>query len=264
MSETARIGIIGGSGWLGGAIARSLVRSGFCREQDLLLSYRSQRPEFLVNARWTSDNAALTKEADIVVVSVRPNDFAALDLKVGDKLLISVMAGVALAELVQRSGSERVVRSLPNAAAEVSRSYTPWIASAAVGVEERTFLSAFFTAFGVHDELTDEGQIEYFAALTGTGPAYPALFMDTMRRDAIENGIDPVVAERAVTTLLFGSLQLMEAHGRSPAAVVEEYIAYNGMTAAALVAMREAPLAAVLRRGFEAALQRANTLQSSA
>ena len=35
------------------------------------------------------------------------------------------MAGIPLADLAARTGTDRVVRALPNAAAEVGQSYTP-------------------------------------------------------------------------------------------------------------------------------------------
>ena len=42
------------------------------------------------------------------------------------------MAGIPLADIAARTGTARVVRALPNAAADVGKSYTPWTASAAV------------------------------------------------------------------------------------------------------------------------------------
>lgn len=263
MSKPRRIGVIGAGGWLGGAIVRALISAGVARPQDLALSYRSSKPDVWPEADWTQDNRALAELSEIVVVSVRPADFKSIGATAPDKLVISVMAGVSIEEISSRMKSDRVIRSLPNAAAEVRASYTPWIASADCTDADRAFASSLFSACGEEDEVKVEAQLDYFAGLTGTGPAYPALFAETLMKDAIGQGIDPEVARRAVTTLMIGSAKLMERTDRNPAEIVQEFVDYKGMTAAAIVAMREAPLSAVVRRGVEAALERAKTIQNT-
>ncbi len=92
MKSLGRIGIIGGSGWLGSAIAQSLVASGKVAPADLICSYRSAKPG-AAPWRLTKDNAELAAFADVIILSVRPQDWAAVDIAVPDKLVVSVMAG---------------------------------------------------------------------------------------------------------------------------------------------------------------------------
>lgn len=263
MTERARIGVIGARGWLGGAIVAAILDAGFRRPEDLTLSYRNRQPEGPAGAHWTTDNQSLVDRSDAILVSVRPEDFSALGVSAEGKLVISVMAGVPLDQLAQALGTERVVRSMPNAAASVRASYTPWYASEACTDDDRALVSGLFAACGVADAVASEGQLDYFAALTGTGPAYHALLADTLRRDAIARGIAPDMAERATATLLLGSAKLIEHDGRPVCDVVAEFIDYAGMTAAALQSMRDAPLSAVVSRGIDAALERARSLQNS-
>ena len=261
MSKIRSIGVIGAGGWLGGAIVRCLVSAGVTVPQDLTLSYRSQKPDVWPDATWTKDNRVLIERSDAVLVSVRPADFKSIDATAEGKLVVSVMAGVSLDELAGRMKTDRVIRSLPNAAAEVESSYTPWIASGGCDDNDRAFASTVFSACGVQDEIADENQLDYFAALTGTGPAYPALLAETLMKDAIANGVHPDVAQRAVTALMIGSAKLMERDQRSPSDIVKDFVDYAGMTAAAIVAMRDAPLSAVVHQGIQAALDRARSLQ---
>ena len=86
------------------------------------------------------------------------------------------MAGIPLADLARRTGSDRVVRALPNAAAEVGFSYTPWTAGPAVTDADRTVVRRIFGACGSADEVLNEASIDYLTGLCGTGPAYPALW----------------------------------------------------------------------------------------
>jgi pyrroline-5-carboxylate reductase len=129
MGEATRIGIIGGNGWIGGALARGVVAAGLLQPAELTLSCRSDPPGWLPGAHWTRDNQALADRSDVVILSVRPQDWPAIEARAPDKLAISVMAGVTLADIGARLGTPRVVRALPNAAADVGASYTPWTAT---------------------------------------------------------------------------------------------------------------------------------------
>lgn len=264
MSELPKIGIIGGAGWLGGALAKGLVAAHATTPDRLRLSYRRSAPAFLQDAHWTRDNQDLADGADVVIVSVRPSDWPAVEVRIKGKLVISVMAGVAVDDLMRRLGADRVVRSLPNAAAEVNRSYTPWFASAAVTASDRQVVTSLFEAIGACDEVHTEAEIDYLTGLTGTGPAYPALLADAMIRDAVLRGVEPELAQRAVSMLLIGAGRLLEKFPRSPADIVREFVEYDGVTAAAIKAMLASSFADAVRNGLSAALTRSESQRTSA
>lgn len=256
MSASIRLGIVGGAGWLGGAIAGAVLSTGVVRAPDLSLSYRRARPDRFADAFWTDDNQALADRSDIIILSVRPEDWPSLDLDASGKLVISVMAGIRLADIGQRHGTRRVVRSLPNAAAEVARSYTPWIASGDATAQDRAAVRAIFAACGVEDEVTSERDIDYLTGLTGSGPAFPSLLAQAMMRHAVEFGLSPEIARRAVNTVLTGTGRLLELRDASPDETVEAFLGYRGTTAAAIEAMREAGIDSAVSRGLEAAFEK--------
>ncbi len=78
MTERPRIGVIGARGWLGGAIVSAIVDAGVRKPRELTLSYRTGSPDALIEANWTRDNQSLADGTDVVIVSVRPQDFSAL------------------------------------------------------------------------------------------------------------------------------------------------------------------------------------------
>ena len=196
-----RIGIIGGNGWIGGAMARAAAGAGVVTAGDLSLSCRSAPPGWLPEAHWTSDNQALADRSEVVILSVRPQDWPAIRFSAPGRLAISVMAGVALGDIAARLGTRRVVRALPNAAAEVGASYTPWTATAEVSDADRATVRRLIDSFGSGDEVATEAEIDYMTGLSGTGPAYPALLASAMMRDAVAHGLPPDVARRSVVAL---------------------------------------------------------------
>jgi pyrroline-5-carboxylate reductase len=256
MAGRSTIGIIGANGWLGRSFASALVDTGVVEAGCLTLSYRSGKPQILPQAKWTTDNRQLVDRSDIVIVSVRPQDFPAVEVTAAGKLVVSVMAGITLAELARRFGSDRVVRALPNAGAEVGKSYTPWVASDAVTHEDRQALSRIIEACGTADEVFREDDIDYFTGMTGSGPAFPALLAAAMMEDAVGRGIDPEVAHRAVNAVLVGTGRLVESRGENPRDLVQVFLDYQGTTAAAIRAMQAGGFNASVSHGLQAAFQK--------
>lgn len=265
MISKSAIGIIGGGGWLGQAFGRAMLVKEFVEPSSLLVSSRSghcpgydEWPE----VRMTSDNRQLGAEADAIVLSVRPEDFDAVEVDAQDKLVISFMAGVPAEAIVRRMNTRRVVRAMPNAAAEIGRSYTPWFSLEKVAPNERAWVQSMFETCGKADEVSRESDIDYMTGLSGSGPAFPALVAQAMIAHATDRGLSPSIAVRAVKSVIAGASQLLDGDDVDVAALVETFIAYNGTTAAALSAMRTAGIERAIHAGLDAAEARATSMSA--
>ncbi|TGQ69339.1 pyrroline-5-carboxylate reductase [Mesorhizobium sp. M00.F.Ca.ET.186.01.1.1] len=256
MSDPISIGIIRGGGWLGRAFAEAIVDAQIITAEHLTLSYRSGHPGFLPDATWTRDNQELVDRSDVIIVSVRPQDWPAIEISAYGKLAISVMAGTPLDQLARRLNTDRVIRTLPNAAAAVRNSYTPWIGSQGVTPNDRNIIRRILEACGAADEVKNEADIDYLTGLTGSGPAFPALLATAMMDDAVGRGMSPDIARRSVSAVLIGTGKLLEARKDSPNDIVQTFLDYRGTTAAAIEAMRAAGFEAAVRDGLAAALQK--------
>ncbi len=253
MNGPLKVGIVGGAGWLGGAIAQAMLDAGIVQPGHLSLSYRSKRPECFPESVWKTDNQALADRSDVVILSVRPDDWKDLTIDVNGKLVVSVMAGIRLEALCARHNTPRAVRTLPNAAAEVRKSYTPWIATPDVTDADRAVVRAVFDACGLQDEVASETEIDYLTGLTGSGPAFPALLAEAMMKHAVASGLDRDVARRAVNTIIVGAGRLLERRDDCPTDTVNTFLDYRGTTAAAIEDMRAAGFDAAVARGLAAA-----------
>ncbi|ESX87088.1 pyrroline-5-carboxylate reductase dimerization domain-containing protein [Mesorhizobium sp. LNJC405B00] len=260
MNEPMSIGIIGGGGWLGRAFAEAIVDAQIVAAEHLTLSYRSGQPGFLPDAIWTRDNQELVDRSDVIIVSVRPQDWPAIEISAPGKLVMSVMAGIPLYQLAKRLKTDRVVRTLPNAAAEVRNSYTPWIGSRSVTADDRNVVRRILEACGASDEVKTEADIDYMTGLTGSGPAFPALLAAAMIDDAVSRGMNPDIARRGVSAVLVGTGKLLEARADNPKDIVQTFLDYRGTTAAAIEAMRAAGFESAVADGLAAALQKSVTM----
>lgn len=240
-----RFGAIGGTGWLGSALLAAALKQGVIDETATTVSTRSGRRGNLApfaGLTFTTDNRALAETADIILLTVRPQDIASLSLDLSGKLVLSVMAMVPMAALQARFGKARYVRAMPNAAAEQGLSFTPLLAGETVTQADLAFAHRFFSASGTVESVTDEGMLDYFTGLTGSGPAFFASLAAAMERDAVSRGVGADLAARAVKQLLRGAAHQLTAEETTMQGLVETFLDYQGTTAAGLKAMDAAGL----------------------
>ena len=256
MAGIGKIGIIGGGGWLGSAIARSLICAGTIEGSNLMCSYRSKMPTDDIRCDWTKNNGQLVKRSEIVIISVRPDDWPTLKINARGKLVISVMAGVTIEDIRNRTGTTRAARALPNAAAELGFSYTPYFINSD-NDDDASTVRAVFASCGAVDEVSEERHVDYFTAMSGSGAAFPALLAEAMMVDAVKRGIPSSIAIRAAQQVIIGAGRLLEAHREPPSETVKAFVDYRGTTAAGIVAMRDGGFENVVRAGLEAAFQKA-------
>lgn len=262
MTIEARIGIIGGNGWLGNAIAQAAVASGAIRAERLTLSGRSELSAAaqIPGARWTRDNAELVENSDVVVLSVRPEQFSGVSINAGGKLVISVMAGVTAQTIAERTGATEIVRSIPNAAAAIRRSFTPWFATPPVTADNKALVQKLFDACGEGAEVPQESHIDYCVAMTGSGAAFPALLTEALAMHAAGQGLPRDFAARAAKGVVVGASELFAGDDADTAAIVQEMIDYRGTTAAALQTMIDQGFNKAVAAGIEAATAKAEAL----
>lgn len=251
------VGIIGGTGWLGRAIARAMLDAGFIAASQLVLSSRTpgaglaDRPDVACLA----DNRELAARSDVIILSVRPSQFPAVDIDASGRLVISVMAGVSVATLAARTGTSRIVRAMPNAAAEIAGSYTPWFAAEGASTADKVFVRQLFETCGTTDEVLREADIDYLTGLSGSGPAFPALLAKAMLEHALARGLPRDIAVRAVTGIIAGASQLLA--DRSPEETVQTFLDYRGTTAAGLQGMIDGGFVEAVAAGLDAAAEAA-------
>jgi pyrroline-5-carboxylate reductase len=266
MTSPRTIGIIGGNGWLGRAIGHAMLEAGLVEAPALTLSCRAGTSDTFADwpqVFWTADNRELVRRSDVVIVSVRPEQFSAVEIDAREKPVISLMAGVSMETLRARTGSKRVVRAMPNAAAEIKRSYTPWFCSDAVSKEDSAFVQALFETCGKADEVGSEAEIDYLTALSGSGPAFPALLADALLSHALARGLPGPVARRAVAGVVCDASQLIAGPQASPDEIVRAFMDYRGTTDAGLRAMQGAGFADAVHAGLSAAVAKAAAMATA-
>ncbi|WP_305984382.1 pyrroline-5-carboxylate reductase [Roseibium sp. MMSF_3544] len=263
MSGNLKIGIIGGTGQLGSAIATGWLEAGCVAPDDLWISNRSGTAsgfDAWPEVNFTASNQELADVCDVILLSVPPALIGTIGIVAPDKLVISVMAGVSREQIMQLTGSSRAVRAMSSPAARYRQAYSPWFDERTLNKADRDTVCALLSAIGASDELPDESQIEVFTVVTGPVPGFAAFFADCMVQFAVANNVDPDVAVRAAKQLMTSSASLMSSQNLPPSAYVKEMIDYGGTTTAGLVKLQELGVAGLFGEGLKASLERVRAI----
>jgi pyrroline-5-carboxylate reductase len=193
--------------------------------------------------------------AEIIVWAVKPQAFEAavkpFEKQVANALHISVMAGVRTDAIVAATGSERVVRAMPNTPALIGQGIAGLFARPAVTEEDRADATALLEPTGELVWVGQEPQLDAVTALSGSGPAYVFLILEALLDAGRQMGLPAPVARRLAEQTLAGSAALAAASPEAPDELRRHVTSPGGTTEAAIAvletrAVREAFVAAVL------------------
>lgn len=250
------LGIIGGTGWLGGILAKGMMAAGVIAPGDLSISNRSGRFDGFEDwpgIHFTTDNQALVERSEVVLLSVPPQTFADVGISAADKLVISVMAVIGTEAIRAETGAARVIRSMPTFTAEFGLSYTPWHPTPEVTAAERETTQRLLGPSGLAEEVEREALIDFYTALTGSGPAFVTFLADAFIKSAVAHGVEPGQAERAIRMMFHGAGAHIAGSAQSPAALVQLILDYRGIATAGVEVMRDSHLTADIHAAITAA-----------
>ena len=253
---SSTLGMIGGTGWLGGSIARRLLSSGCVPAERLWLSNRSGNRggfESWPAVTITPDNSALVAACDVVVLAVRPEQLRDTELDLSGKLMISVMASTPVARLAELTLANRIARTMPSPATEHGEGFTPWFATPDTTDEDRAVVRALFDACGIAEQVAEEAHVDWFTGLTGPSPGLFGYAAHALIEATVAHGIDRQVAERAIRFHAMAAGNEILRSDLSPAKDVQRIMDYAGVTTAALEAAEQSGA----MQAFDAALKAA-------
>ena len=174
------------------------------------------------------------QNCEIVLLAVKPQTFSEMRVQLGGKLVISIMAGVSVAKIAERTGSEKIVRVMPNLPLRAEAGVSGWFAVKEVSNEEKNEVKEVLELFGIEIEVDNEDDINKITALSGSGPAYYYFLNRCMRNKAIEMGFSPETAGKIAGVTFLGAAKLLYGSGENAARMIQKIASKGGTTEAAL------------------------------
>ncbi|NOZ80087.1 MAG: pyrroline-5-carboxylate reductase [DPANN group archaeon] len=266
MPRTRRsIGFIG-AGKMATALIAGILSSGLWKPQDILASDRHPASRAKVRKafgiRTVKDNRTLSQKASIIFLSVKPQDIDAVlsdikDLAEG-KLVISIAAGISLGRL-ENAMDARFIRVMPNTPCLVGEMASAFSLGKNVTVKDERLVRSILGSNGLSIKVK-EARMDAVTALSGSGPAFFAYFIERMVRSSMKVGLGKDDAYALAIQTCLGTGKLLRDRKLLPSELIAMVKSKGGTTEAGLDSLKRTAFNANVEQMIAAAYRRSKEL----
>jgi len=263
---TGKLSIIGG-GVMGEALlSRLLAQQVYLPEAVWVGEHSAARRDSLVQEygiRATDNNREAIAEADVVLLAVKPQAFAAVTegLATGQssQLVVSILAGTPLSKLEAAFPGQPVVRAMPNTPATVGAGMTAIAPGTHTQPHHLEVARRLFMAVG---DVVDvpESLLDAVTGLSGSGPGFVALVIEALADGGVAAGLPRAIAQRLALQTVRGTAELLQTTHLHPAELKDRVTSPGGTTIAGVAALEQAGLRHALIEAVRTASRRSQEL----
>lgn len=258
-----------GAGQMATALAVGWAKAGLLDVRNSLAAdpYPDARAKFRAATGVTAgeSNRAVVGACDVVVLAVKPQVLPDVLAEVKPAirpahLFVSIAAGVTLKTLSDAlGGSTRLVRVMPNTPCLVGASASGFSAGASATSDDAALVERLFGAVGVAHRVP-EHLLDAVTGLSGSGPAFVYLFIESLADGGVKCGLPRAVAQALAAQTVLGAAKMVLETGQHPGALKDAVASPGGTTIAGLHALEKGAFRAAAMDAVEAASKRAQEL----
>lgn len=245
-----------GTGNMATAIIKGVISSGLLKGNEIgIFDLQKEKAQVLADeyaVKLFSSASELAESCDKIVLSVKPNVIALVlseidsVAKVKKPLFISIAAGKNLDFLKScLSYDAKFVRVMPNINAVVLEAVSAFCADKNVSADEKAFVNELCGAFGTAVEIREE-MFSIFSAIAGCSPAFSYMYIDSLARGAVKNGMPKETALKIAAQAVLGSAKMILESDEHPWALVDKVCSPGGTTIEGVTSLQ--------KNGFEDAV----------
>ncbi len=259
-----------GAGKMGEALARGILRAGLLLPTELtfadVATVQLQELADALGATAAMDNVEAVREATLVILAVKPNTIAQVCREIAPVLLsgaivLSIAAGISLRQLAAVLERDDVIlaRAMPNTPCLVGAGAIGLSFTEQAPAEARTTVAELLAPTGLVLSMT-ETQLDAVTGLSGSGPAFVALFIEALADGGVLMGLPRAQAAQLAAQTVFGTAKLILETGLHPAQVKDMVSSPGGTTIAGIAALEKAGFRAAAISAVKSATMRSQEL----
>ncbi|MBI2933767.1 MAG: pyrroline-5-carboxylate reductase [Planctomycetes bacterium] len=257
-----------GAGKLGETMIRALIEAGAVDRGRVIATARHpETVEARVKAygiRGTTDNREAASNADVVLISVKPQQMAealaSIQGAVRHQLVVSTATGVTT-DFIERGlgDSVPVVRTMPNTPCLLRAGMTAIAAGTHARREHVAVAEAVFGAMG-RTRVVDERHMDAVTGLSGSGPAFMYVVLEALAEGGVKMGLPRETATELIAQTMLGAARMVLETREHPAKLKDIVTTPAGCTIDGLLELEEGGLRVALIKAVVKATQRAAQL----
>jgi pyrroline-5-carboxylate reductase len=262
-----KVSVIGG-GTMGEALIQSLIRKKVSAKEDVTVAdvfqARLDALKKKYGIRTTTSNLEAIKSTDVIILAVKPQDLGQVLEQISGNLklqvVISIVAGATLETICSKLNYRRVVRSMPNTPAQVGMGMTVWTGTKQITEKDISIAKAVLSSMGEEHYFAEEKYLDMSTALSGSGPAYVFLFIESLIDAGVHIGLPRNIAQKLVIETLAGSIESVRKSLKHPAELKNMVTSPGGTTTEALFYLERGGMRSLIMEAVMAAYQKAKSL----
>jgi pyrroline-5-carboxylate reductase len=254
-----------GTGVIGGAIVKSLLKSGY---EGKLTAAEIQLEKIIeleqLGATITRDNKKAALESNIIFVCVKPNIMKKVLMEISKeiegKLVISTAAAVTVGFCKRVVPKARFIRIMPNVAIMVQESFTAYCSDEDVTKEDKEKVKAILGTMGIHMEV-EERFMDAVTAVSGSGPGYLSVIVEALTYAGLKVGLPRELASYSAAQAVLGTAKLVLETGQTAAQIRDSVTTPGGTTIEAIYEVERSKIRQALMRAVEAATKKSQKIR---
>ena len=221
------------------------------------------------NAFWPKGFKPKPNHSDVVVLCIKPQDLDSVAANLSKHLpshntmIITLLAGVTMDEVSSALDfNGPIIRAMPNIAAMVGAAATGMAANDLASDSHKAIAAQVFAAVGIA-VWVKENQLDAVTGLSGSGPAYVYIVIESLTDGGVKMGLPREVASKLATQTVLGSAALVQSTGLHPAVLRDQVTTPGGTTISGIHELESHGIRAMLISAVAIATERAHTLRSA-
>lgn len=218
-----------------------------------------------LNISITEGNLKVVEEAEIIVLSVKPQYYATVIKEIKDSVKENqIIVTIAPGQTIERLNSlfekpVKIVRTMPNTPALVCEGITGVCHNELVSKEELDYVCKILGGFG-QVEVVPENLMDVVVSVSGSSPAYVYMFIEAMADAAVLDGMPRDKAYKFAAQAVMGSAKMVLDTNKHPGELKDMVCSPGGTTIEAVRVLEEKGFRSAIIECMKACVKKARGL----
>jgi pyrroline-5-carboxylate reductase len=238
MFQDSHVGFLGG-GNMGEALIKGLLTTSLLNPEQIhvfdVLAVRMRYLEETYKVQLASNPRELCRRCEVILLAVKPQNISDVLKEIHPHLghrplVISIAAGISLLTLVESlPEGVPIIRVMPNAPALVLQGSSALSRGPSVTDEVMEKALGLFGSVGRAIEV-EEKWMDAVTGLSGSGPAYVLLMLESLIDAGVLMGIPRPIAREVVVQTVLGTTTMVQETGKHPGELKDMITSPGGTT----------------------------------
>jgi pyrroline-5-carboxylate reductase len=264
-----KVAIIG-VGKMGEILLDSMIKNNLVKKENLSGSTAREEHAEEINKKYQVrtylDNKKMVLQKDVIILALKPQMIKKVIFEIKEvvtekQLIISIAAATSTQFIEDCLGKNiPVIRAMPNTPALINEGMTVLCPGRYADKNHIQMSMHIFGAVGLVEVIYQEGLMDVVTALSGSGPAYTYIIIESLTEGGVRMGLPRELAQRLTAQTLLGAAKMVLKTGMHPALLKDAVTTPAGVTVDGLMELEDGGIRVTLIKAVSKATEKSKEL----